>query len=157
MLAPSLPSHLLAPKVSKVEVAKRLEVNMVKAADPNWQKGCAISHDVALSNKKSGKVGWKWDIHGYGIYLTKQLLCIWKPHFPVVVLLPADGQNWINFSFCFACKHSFCFYYEIVITLIHEFQLSSIFLSIFIFLSRKRGLSKKEVGSLIHQGQSIRS
>lgn len=120
---PSLSSHSLAPKGSKAELAKKLEVNKVKTADPNWQKRCAISYDVALSNKNSGEEGWREYIHGFGIYLTKRLLCIWKPHFLVVVFLPADGQNWIHSTFCFACKHIFCFYYEIVISLIQEFQL----------------------------------
>lgn len=109
-----------------------------------------ILHSATETQGKKFEGG---DICSYGIYLTKQLPWIWKSHFPVVVFLPADRQNWINFSFCFACKHSFCFYDEIVIGLIHEFQLSSIFLSI----TNKREVSETEIGSLTHQGQSIRS
>lgn len=105
---PSLPTCPVVPKSSKVEVAERLEANKVKAADPNWQKGCAISYDVAHRNKNSEKKGWRGDIHDYGIYLAKELLCLWKSHFPVAVFLPADGQNWINFT-VFPASTAFAF------------------------------------------------
>lgn len=48
------------------------------------------------------------DPHGYGVCLPKQTLHMLRPNFPEVAKhLPTNGEQRINFPFCFAWTHSF--------------------------------------------------
>lgn len=52
---PTLPP----PPVGRLGMDKRLGSNIATTADPNWIKRYSIPYDITLSNKSSGKGGWK--------------------------------------------------------------------------------------------------
>ena len=90
----------------------------IQDADPNWPQGYSTPYDVMLSTKKLGEA------EGRGGCSE-----LWSPDGRVMEpcchgngWMPAEGKQWMNSLFCFACMPSFFFTYETVFISAQKFS-----------------------------------
>lgn len=98
--------------LARVELRLRKEMggDRTRKADSNWPKGYVIPYVIMLNCNSGVKMKEWWDAWSDGVcILNKQLHVVSSPFLYVAEYLPANGKQWKNFFFCFACTCSFFF------------------------------------------------